>query len=1107
MRAAWPLSDAIGVQGDPTTGTIYDIGGRGYHGTTTDLNLTHTPYGYGVDFGSGDTEHISISEHVVKTEQITYMALIKFGAVNEYQVIFQNADSSPTFGWTFQLQSNGILQYTNHGALGTSFSGTQALLTDEWYRIGFAVGSDVYDPPIAIYINGVEDYYHAGLSEDEQTLKAYGESFVVGKESHVTSNGLTNAVIADITIYNSFLSEKEAQYEWQNLFETYYQNLPLAFTGSESVGGGVIAGGSASVFDEIVKTPTGGVVLGGKTPEEPPVSGGVVLGGAVTEESFAEASGGILVGGIALEAKEVNTSGGLLSGGTAIVTAAYTPKFPSSDTSEELVARTGTNLGPFNDWLDTNLITLGTDTFSYATLEDSPTAKSSLLIATDFNLSIPTGIVPLGIEVFINCKTDNSTRGVFNRIYLTKDGSSVAGDEKADNVEIGTTQHDEMYGGSADLWGTTWTAAELNSSNFGFAVEVLSDPGSGTVQANVYQMRVQITAVGINLDTMASMGGEGLIPHTYNQTVSGGVILGGVGFHSEGEVEEAGGGILVGGVVPESMAFDPLPVGGMLVGGEGIEEIGGLAQGGALLGGHAFTVDNEVGIGGVVLRGAAEIAAHIVKGGAFGSGSAIVGIQPPVSGGVILGGLSITGFADFGGVILNGSVGEAANYSPSISNGSLAGGSAETSSSEAFIPTGGMLVGGTAVPTAEYNASVVGGALLGGNLSEEPPISGGIVLGGVSLSFVDQQAKGGILVGGEGIEEIALLGFGRVIVGGSAIVQEVQEEPISGGALVGDSAAMVEITPFHEGGMLAGGTALVTAEYTVDDIGTGGALIGGFGVAGIQPPVSGGMLAGGEAFEFITEIGLGGALIGGFGSQTYYEVAVGGAIVGGLSESSIDYSGHGGALIGGVALVSDEIIKHASGGALIGGVALVSDEIIKYASGGAKVSAFTLFHYSFIGGVNFDDTVSYGGPITIGGEASVVRPTIKFVGDGPITIGGSADASLEFSDYEFESQTPVSTPIAIGGVADVVLTIEDQYCITPDKPCKISDRQTGQRRIHCTTPELFAPYCGDLRRGNQCSNDTALLPAIIACRQKLLVQQEVLDIKNKTVLRNRGNVI
>ena len=1102
--AAWPLS-TIAIQGDPTTGKIYDIGGSGLHGVSTSLTLVPTPFGYGVDFGSGDTENIKVElagggvpARLLKSDNFSYTLMIKFGAVNENQVILQSKTNDDMYGWSFDMRSDGKLQYLGYlAATGGPLVGSTALSADTWYRIGFAVSGE----NVAIYVDGCEDIFGDGGD-----AAGTGDFLMIGKESYSISNGLTNAVIADITAYNRFISEPEAQYEANNLFEALYDEMPIAWDGLQPIGGGILVGGEASVSDDIAIVISGGALAGGKAPEEPPISGGVLLGGKVTEESYVSGLGGILTGGIALEAREFNSQGGLKTGGVATVNAIYTPKFPAIPTSEEFTARTGTNLGAANDWMDANFVTLGQDSFAFANLEDSPTAKSSLLIATNFNLSIPTGIVPLGIEVFINCKTDNTTRGVFSRIFVTKDGSNSVGDEKSDNVEIGTTQHDEMYGGSSDLWGTTWTAAELNNSNFGFAVEVLSDPGSGTVQANVYQMRVQITAVDINLATMASTGGEGLSPQTFNETVSGGALAGGEGFHSEGEVEEAGGGILVGGVASEFMAFDPFIVGGLLVGGEGVEEIGNLADGGALLGGHAFTVDDEVAVGGILLGGAGEITFHIVKGGTFGGGAAVVGIQPPTSGGIILGGVSITGFADFGGVLLGGAGVEGASYTGNIAGGALIGGLTEVTSKEAFIPIGGMLVGGTAEPMVVYNTSIVGGAKLGGKPDEEPPISGGILLGGVALSFVDQQASGGALIGGEGIEEIALIGFGGVILGGEAISQEIQDEPIAGGMLIG-GAAIVEITPFHEGGVLAGGVALVTAEYTIDDIATGGALIGGFGVAGIQPPASGGMLAGGEAFEFITEIAIGGALIGGFGSQSYFEVGVSGAVLGGLAASSIDYTGQNGALIGGVALVSDEIIKHPAGGALVGGTALRSTIITEYPDGGALCNAFSLIHYNFIGGVNFDDTVSYGGPITMGGSASVVRPTINFIGDGPVVIGGSADASFEFSDYSFEGQTPVSTPVVVQGTASVVLTINDQACFTPNKPCRIIDKQTSKRRIHCTQPELFASYCGDLRKGNQCSNDTALLPAIIACRQRLLVQQEVLDIKNKTVLRNRGNVI
>ena len=1108
--AAYPLSDAIGVQGNPTTGKIYDVSGNGFHGVSTGLTLTHTPFGFGVDFGPNDTENIKIQtsdgnfpSRLIKTDEFTHMVLIKFGAVNQNQVILQHGNPGNSVGWTFSIRTDGKLQILTHVESVTTIGNT-ALLADVWYRIGFSIGSGDGSNG-AIYVDGLEDAFG---NVDQATVDEFVDDYIiVGKQSASTSDGLFNAVIADITSYNRFVSEPEAQFEASHLFENIYEMAPFATDIEVAISGGIIAGGTALISDEIIKYPSGGALTGGKTFEEPPISGGIILGGHALEESFFDAIGGILTGGIALEAKEFDAQGGTKIGGLSTIAAIYTPKFPASPTSEEFTAGVGANLGAFNDWQTPTNVTLGQDSFSFANLEDSPTAKSSLLIATNFNLNIPTGIIPLGIEIFINCKTDNAGRGVFSRIFVTKDGSNPIGDEKSDNVEIGIIQHDEMYGGASDLWGTTWTAAELSDPNFGFAIEVLSDPGSGTVQASVYQMRVQITAVDINLATMATMDGGALSPHTFNETVFGGVVAGGEGFHSEGEVRETSGGILVGGNVAEFTAFDPVTVAsGLLAGGEAIKGIGNVGSGGALLGGHAFTVYDEIAVGGILLGGGVEITFHIVKGGVFGGGAAAVSIQPSVSGGVMLGGSSPTGFASFGGILLGGAGVEGANYTGNISGGTLVDGLAEVTSAETFTPTGGMLVGKNAIPTAEYNIGVIGGALLGGKSPEEPPISGGIVLGGVSLSFVDQQARGGILIGGEGIEEISLLGKGGAVLGGVTIVQEIQEEPVAGGILVGD-AAIVEIAPFHEGGMLAGGIALVTAEYTIADIATGGALIGGFGIAGIQPKISGGILLGGEAFEFITEIGTGGALIGGFGHQSYFEIASSGAVLGGLSESHIDYHGHGGALIGGVALVSDEIIKHPSGGTLVGGNALRSTRIIEHPAGGVLVNAFALLHYNFIGGVNFDDTVAHGGPITIGGSASVVRPTINFIGDGPVVMGGSADASFAFSDYSFEGQTPVSTPVAIQGTASVVLTIEDQSCFTPDKPCYISDRQTGQRRVHCTQPELFTSYCGDLRKGNRCSNDAALLPAIIACRQKLLVQQAVLDIKNKTILRNRGNVI
>ena len=53
-----------------------------------------------------------------------------------------------------------------------------------------------------------------------------------------------------------------------------------------------------------------------------------------------------------------------------------------------------------------------------------------------------------------------------NNVQLLKAGSAV-GSNKATTTTWGTTDSTITYGSTSDLWGTTWTAADVNASNFG----------------------------------------------------------------------------------------------------------------------------------------------------------------------------------------------------------------------------------------------------------------------------------------------------------------------------------------------------------------------------------------------------------------------------------------------------------------------------------------------------------------------------------------------------------------------------------------------------------------------------------------------------------------
>jgi len=87
------------------------------------------------------------------------------------------------------------------------------------------------------------------------------------------------------------------------------------------------------------------------------------------------------------------------------------------------------------------------------------------LALTDFDLNIPADAVIDGLEVSLETAGTYVPAGA--ALYLTKDGVNVTGSSEDVTSDWGQAF---TAGGSGEKWGTTWTAAELNSSNFGLMV-------------------------------------------------------------------------------------------------------------------------------------------------------------------------------------------------------------------------------------------------------------------------------------------------------------------------------------------------------------------------------------------------------------------------------------------------------------------------------------------------------------------------------------------------------------------------------------------------------------------------------------------------------------
>jgi hypothetical protein len=93
---------------------------------------------------------------------------------------------------------------------------------------------------------------------------------------------------------------------------------------------------------------------------------------------------------------------------------------------------------------------------------------SEYLNASNFGFSVPAGATILGIVVAVQRDdAQNNTRDHAVRIVKN---SVIGATDKALAANWPTTEAYQSYGSSTDLWGETWTPADINNANFGFVI-------------------------------------------------------------------------------------------------------------------------------------------------------------------------------------------------------------------------------------------------------------------------------------------------------------------------------------------------------------------------------------------------------------------------------------------------------------------------------------------------------------------------------------------------------------------------------------------------------------------------------------------------------------
>lgn len=125
-------------------------------------------------------------------------------------------------------------------------------------------------------------------------------------------------------------------------------------------------------------------------------------------------------------------------------------------------------------------------------------ATSYYLKATNYGFSIPTGATINGILVEIEKRTQAGGHIWDDRVRIVTSAGSFGSTEKSTNAKLTDTDTYASYGGASDLWGETWTPADINHINFGVAYAAQgADQGANQYpQVDHFRITVYYTTPG-----------------------------------------------------------------------------------------------------------------------------------------------------------------------------------------------------------------------------------------------------------------------------------------------------------------------------------------------------------------------------------------------------------------------------------------------------------------------------------------------------------------------------------------------------------------------------------------------------------------------------------
>jgi hypothetical protein len=465
-------------------------------GSTSCANTTdYTSNGSGYDSGA-----------------FTITAPSSSGTYNAYFIMDSSGSCFGTTGSTYTMAGAVVvdntaptftIQYYSDSGLTTSLGNNPSLKAGSYYVKITSDEALTGTPTISIAAPGTANDVTNGAT----TLVSgnhYIYTRVISNDAAATGTTLENISITGTDAIGNTATNVNPTNEATKAAYTDTTIPTVTNVTSTASNGTYEAGGSVPVtvtFDEpvtVINTPQ--LLLATGTPASTAVdySGGsgsttltfnyvVAAGNSSTDLDYVDTSSLVLNGGTVKDA----------AGNDATLTLAAPGAAHSLGANKALVIDTSKfHAGPKNgsvfandssygslSWAMPSRVQTSNNSYSTVTLSSS-SARSNYLKETGFNFSsipIPAGSTINGIEVGIERKQECgewlcSSTVTDDVVKLVKNGV-VVGDNKASTTSWPTTDTYAYYGSTSDLWGTTWNASDIKSSDFGVVLSAKRSNG------------------------------------------------------------------------------------------------------------------------------------------------------------------------------------------------------------------------------------------------------------------------------------------------------------------------------------------------------------------------------------------------------------------------------------------------------------------------------------------------------------------------------------------------------------------------------------------------------------------------------------------------------